>query len=134
MPRQPDTLPREDGVGAACFCMGFLSDEHGMDATILRGDFRSQDIHWPSQRLVTLCSGCSDGHVLDAHEWQGEREVPVDSWTVSIIACLRFLTWTSRLCFSHLRESSVATWSDSITGCVRSVKRCTLSDEAQVAQ
>jgi hypothetical protein len=27
-------FPREDGVGAACFCMGFSSDEHGMDVTI----------------------------------------------------------------------------------------------------
>jgi hypothetical protein len=26
--------PARNGVGAACFCMGFLSDEHGMDVTI----------------------------------------------------------------------------------------------------
>jgi hypothetical protein len=61
--------PAKDGVGAACFCMGFLSDKHGVDVTILRGDFRCQDIHWQYRRLVTLCSGCSDGHVLDAHEY-----------------------------------------------------------------
>lgn len=47
-----------------------------------------------------------------------------DRWTVSMVACLLFLTYTWRLCFYHLRESRLTTWSDSTARCVKTAAPC----------